>query len=77
MQKRHSPDQVRIEPAPGAEITFPIADEEEADSFDPTAVATVRCPRCDAILSFPGFDAILGYRCPHCHGFIEVMPPVI
>src|SRR5215471_19268433 len=74
MRERYPDDRVHIEPVPDTEL---IGEENVADRFDPTAVATVRCPRCDAIISFPGFDAMPAYRCPHCHGFIEVMPPVI
>lgn len=48
MQQRYSDDHVRIEPAPDAEPTFPVGEEDEDEKFDPTAVATVRCPRCDA-----------------------------
>lgn len=56
MRKRYPEDHVRIEPALHTEPTLPI--KEETDKFDPTAVATVRCPRCDAIIAFPGFDAM-------------------
>lgn len=61
MQKRYRDDHVRIEPESGAEPTFPVGEEDEGDRFDPMAVATVRCPRCDAVISFSGFEAMLAY----------------
>ncbi len=57
MQKRYPDDHVRIEPAPDAEVTFPVGEEDEDEKIELSRAATIRCP--------------------HCHGFIDAMPPVI
>lgn len=78
MQKRYPDDQGHIEPAPDAEITFPLGDDDyEGETIGLSHVAVIRCPHCQAAVSFPAFDEMICCRCPQCDGFIDVMPPVI
>lgn len=77
MQERYPDDRVRIEPVSDAELIFPVGEEDEDEKFDPTAMATVRCPHRDAVTSVVGFDGMLCCRCPQCDAFIDARPPMM
>jgi hypothetical protein len=50
---------VRIEPDADAKPMFPIGDDDCEHGGVASSVATARCPHCQAVISFPGFDTIL------------------
>lgn len=54
---------ITSEPNPIAEITFLVGDDDEGEQIDPSHIATVRCPHCQAAVSFVRFDAMLCCRC--------------
>jgi hypothetical protein len=75
------PDQdVWIEAAPGAQQMFPLWDDEEERGLEALreagSVAVGRCPECQAVISFPGFDAIFAFVCPECGRGVNTEPRV-
>lgn len=69
-------DNVRIEPAPGAQITFPLNDDNSEEVTLPPVIAMARCPYCHEPVAVPGFDQLWAFVCPHCGQGAQIELPI-
>ena len=76
IQQRYPHKNVRIEPAPGLAPTFPLGDDNSEEPDLTGAITTARCPHCQEVTAFPGFDRMLAFVCPHCGQGVQVVLPI-
>jgi hypothetical protein len=72
IRERYPDENIRIQPVAAEEATFPVGSKDDPEPL--SAITSARCPHCQALVTFPGFDAMLAFVCPECGESVRIEP---